>query len=99
VKPSIGRIVHHSLRQSDIDDIYILSRRSKVKKLVLPLIEQAAVKGLMDNGARREWVVAQLAAQGLSDSSARLLTEAGVKLWKKLEAKRQKKAAKKAVTT
>ena len=74
----------------------LLSRRSKVKKLVLPLIEQAAVKGLMDNGARREWVVAQLAAHGLSDSSARLLTEAGVKLWKKLEAKRAKRAAKEA---
>lgn len=69
--------------------------RGKVKALVLPLIEQAASGNPpLDNAARREYVVAALMKQGLSESDARLLTEAGVKYWKRLSAKAAKKAAK-----
>ena len=73
----------------------LLSRRSKVKKLVLPLIEQAAANSsvLTTNEARRGSVISALMGRGLSESSARLLTEAGVKLWKKLAARAARKAA------
>lgn len=74
-----------------------LRRRRAIRTEVLPLIEQAAMMYGSDAGntARREWVLEQLGAKGLSESQARLLTEAGVALWKKLAAKRAKKAAKK----
>lgn len=71
--------------------IKALAKRKKVRELVLPLIEAAAMNSsLPDNAARREWVVAYLMNEhAMSDSTARLLTEAGVALWKKLEAKKK----------
>jgi hypothetical protein len=74
------------------------ARRKAIKNKVLPLIEEAAKIASSDaaatNESRRDWVVAALMKEGLPESTARLLTEAGVKLWKKLEAKKAKKAAK-----
>lgn len=71
--------------------VRFIARRRVLKREILPLIEQAAMNAaLMDNVARREWVVAQLVAGGLSESSARLLVEAGVKLWKKIQEKHAK---------
>lgn len=79
-----------------------LKRRKKVRELVLPLIEQAAALAeagtANTNESRREFVVAALMKQGLSESDARLLTEAGVKLWKKIQAKLAKKAGKAAAS-
>lgn len=73
----------------------VFSRGKKIRDVVLPLVEQAAGMADLGNDGRREFVVAELLKQGLSESDARLLTEAGVKLWKKLQAKLAKKAAKK----
>lgn len=69
------------------------TRRKKIRDLILPLIEEALKNGeLPDNDTRREWVVAYLIREkGLSESSARLLVEAGIKLWKKITAKRIEK--------
>ena len=72
----------------------VFKRSKKIRDVVLPLVERAAGMVDLGNDGRREFVVAELIKQGLSESDARLLTEAGVKLWKKLEAKKAKKAAK-----
>jgi len=73
----------------------LLSKRRKLKELVLPLITEAVFDGrLPDNAARREWVVHYLIKEhGMSESAARLLTEAGVALWKKLQRKKHKKSS------
>jgi len=79
--------------------IRAFARRRAVKNIVLPLVEAAAVKYpalSVSYDERRDHVIEQLRHHGLSESDARLLTEAGVKLWKKLEAKHAKKAAKEA---
>ena len=73
----------------------LLSKRRKLRELVLPLVTEAALDGrLPDNAARREWVVQYLTKEhGMSESAARLLTEAGVSLWKKLQRKKHKKSS------
>ena len=88
--PLIGRLIEMIIN--------LLARRKKVRELVLPLIQKAAIDGqLPDNKARRDWVVGVLIKDyELSESTARLLVEAGLKLWKKLEEKRLKKEAKEA---
>jgi len=75
----------------------LLEKRKKIRALVLPLIVKAAADGaLPDNAARREFVVAYLMREhGMPESTARLLTEAGIAIWKKIEKKRLKKEAKK----
>ena len=84
----------------------VFKRRRFIRDEVVPLV--ASAEGLLQKGdarvntaARREWVVSQLRARaGITESEARLLTETGVRLFKKLEAKRltrlEKKAAKRA---
>ena len=74
----------------------LFARRHAIKAQVLPLIEEAATKypTLDSNAERREWVVQTLIRNGLTESSARLMTEAGVALWKRIQAKKAKKAAK-----
>jgi len=86
--PLIGRLMEMIVN--------LLARRKKVRELVLPLIQKAAIDGqLPDNKARRDWVTGILIKEfELSESTARLLVEAGLKLWKKLEEKRLKKEAK-----
>lgn len=76
--------------------VNLLSKRHKLKSIVLPLLEKAELDGtLPDNAARRAWVLAYLMnEQGLSESTARMLLEAGVQLAKKLKAKAEEKAAK-----
>jgi len=76
----------------------LLSKRRKLRSIVLPLLEQAEADGtLPDNAARRAWVLAYLMnEQGMSESTARMLIEAGVQLAKKLKRKAEKKAARKA---
>ena len=88
--PLIGRLIEMIIN--------LLSKRKKIRELVLPLIQKAAIDGqLPDNKARRDWVVGVLIKDyELSESTARLLVEAGLKLWKKLEEKRLKKEAKEA---
>ena len=69
-----------------------LSKRKKVREIVLPLIQAAAADaGLSTNDMRREKVVSLLMEkERMSESTARLLTEVGLKLWKRIEAKRKK---------
>jgi len=88
--PLIGRLIEMIIN--------LLARRKKVRELVLPLIQKAAIDGqLPDNKARRDWVIGILIKEyELSESTARLLVEAGLKLWKKLEEKRLKREAKEA---
>jgi len=88
--PLIGRLIEMIIN--------LLSKRKKIRELVLPLIQKAAIDGqLPDNKARRDWVVGVLIKDyELSESTARLLVEAGLKLWKKLEEKRLKREAKEA---
>ena len=78
--------------------ISVFWRARKIRNEVLPLVEEASkIAGsdtLTNNESRREYVVRSLISQGIPESSARLLTEAGVKLWKKIQAKAEKKAAK-----
>jgi len=75
-----------------------LSRRSKVKALVLPLIEKANAITGSDEAAtyesRRLLVVGALMETGIGETDAYILTHAGLKLWKKIQAKAAKKAAK-----
>jgi len=86
--PLIGRLIEMIIN--------LLSKRKKIRELVLPLIQKAAIDGqLPDNKARRDWVVGVLIKDyELSESTARLLVEAGLKLWKRIEEKRLKKEAK-----
>ena len=86
--PLIGRMIELI--------IGILARRKRVRELVLPLVIKAAADGaLPDNKARRDWVISVLIDQyELSESSARMLVEVGLKLWRKMERKRLKKKAK-----
>jgi len=73
----------------------VFKRRRFIRDEVVPLI--GAAEAFPDYAQRREWVVSQLRARaGLAESEARLLTETGVRLFKKLEAKRLKRLAKKA---
>ena len=74
--------------------VRLLERRKKIRELILPLIVKAAADGLPDNAARRDFVV-NYTEQGMSESTARLLTEAGVALHKKIQKKLAKKAARK----
>ena len=76
--------------------VNIFIKRRKVRDLVLPLIEKAAADGtLPDNKARRDWVLSVMTNEyGLSESTARLLIEAGVALYKKLADKKAKVADK-----
>ncbi len=87
--------------------IDVFQKRRVIKEVALPLVLQASVANpiqsdaagsvlVAGHAARREWVVNRLVTRGLSESEARLATEAAVRLWKKMEAKRQKKELKRA---
>jgi len=83
--PLIGRLIEMIIN--------LLARRKKVRELILPLIVEA--EAIADNKARRDFVVNALMTEyGESESTSRLLLEAGLKLRKKLEEKRLKKEAK-----
>jgi hypothetical protein len=70
----------------------LFKRRRTIKGMVLPMVE--AANGIPNHEERREAVVKALLVRGFEESEARLLVEAGVRLWKKYEKKRLKKAAK-----
>lgn len=72
--------------------VNFLQERRILKTRVLPLVE--SVSQLADPAERRMLVLQTLMTQGLDETTARLLVEKGVRLWKKREAKRLKKAAK-----
>lgn len=76
----------------------LFKRRRFIRDRVIPLIEEADGRpdSLKSNQARREWVVNVLRENGLSESEARLLTESGLSLYRRLQAKAAKKAARKA---
>lgn len=79
----------------------LFRKRRFIRETVLPLIQQAEkayafTDGAFNNDHRRHLVVNALRARGLSDSEAALLTEAGVRLYKRLQAKAAKRAARKA---
>ena len=81
--------------------VLMFVRRKKIRDIVLPLIEKAAADGtLPSNEARREYVVNYLMTQhSMTESTARLLVEGGIKLWKKMTDKKkedEEKAAAKA---
>lgn len=66
--------------------------RRFIRDEVLPLVQD--VNGMPDTTARRQFVIRKLMKQGLTESKARRLTEDAVEIWKKLQAKVAKKAAK-----
>jgi|SRR5678815_3563766 hypothetical protein len=74
-----------------------LEKHRALKNLVLPLLESAAHDvNLPDNTARREWVVNWLITEKqMKESDARLLVEAGLKLYKKIAKKKADAQAKK----
>ena len=75
--------------------IDLFRKRREIRNVVVPLIAAADGRGdLVGTQARREWVVGILVGRGLPESDARLLTEAGVKVWKRLKKKAAKRAAK-----
>ncbi len=74
--------------------VKLFTRRKKLKEEVLPIIEEADKK-FPDAKERRAYVLNLLQADlGMSESSARLTLEAGLKYWKKIQEKLAKKAAK-----
>lgn len=85
--PLIGRLIEMIVN--------LLVKRKTVRDLILPLIQQAAIDGsLPDNNARRAFVLNYLVTEkNLSESEARLLIEAGLKLYKRIAEKDAQKAA------
>jgi len=75
--------------------IDLFRKRREIRNVVVPLIATADGRiDLPNTKARREWVVGILVGRGLAESDARLLTEAGVKVWKRIQKKAAKRAAK-----
>lgn len=85
--PLIGKLIEMIVN--------LLVKRKTVRDLILPLIQQAAIDGsLPDNAARRAFVLNYLTTEkGLSESEARLLIEAGLKLYKRITEREAKKKA------
>ena len=74
--------------------VELVRKRKLIKDEVLPLVDEAQVKLPGDSASRRAWVVSELIARGFSESDSRWLTESGVKMWKRIQAKRTRQAAK-----
>ena len=71
--------------------VLVFSKSRPGKKSVIPLLQEAEKIAGLDNDARREFVVAKLMDQGMTESAARTLTEVAVAYYKKLQAKELKK--------
>lgn len=70
----------------------IFKKRRLLRDAVLPLVGSAETMSL-GNAERRTFVVKILMGRGVPEGDARLLTEAAVKMWRRLESKRAKKLA------
>lgn len=78
--------------------VSLFAKRRSIKDIVLPLVAQAAADGaLPDNAARRAWVLRVLMDQyGMPEAEARRFIETALAMYKRVEAKRARKEARKA---
>lgn len=70
----------------------LFKKRRLIRDEVLPLVELAE-SGKLDNAGRRAFVLQRLLNQGVSENDARLMLAAGLKVFRKLQAKRARKLA------
>lgn len=70
----------------------LFKKRRFIRDEVIPLVELAE-SGKLDNAGRRAFVLQRLLNQGVSENDARLMLAAGLKVFRRLQAKQAKKLA------